>query len=197
MGAYPWWKRAPLFPVSGLMIPAFAYIEPEELVAFFPKSLLCLTARNACNVGSDASFHAWAWSSMVRIPALSSHTRDRFEVFTTSRCRGKMSWSLSTNHGSHIFIAPRASSWFGPVQSVMEAHSRPSRSSGNELFQVAQLGARNQCCGEDRRRQGLWNSDTHILCPMALLLGTWEMFRLRPDGTNQGRHLGLWHLGGG
>ncbi len=28
----------------------------------------------------------------------------------------------------------------------MEAHLRPSRSNGNELFQVVQCGAGNQCC---------------------------------------------------
>ncbi len=40
------------------MKPTFAYIDPEELFAFFPKSLPCLIIRNVCNFGSDALFHA-------------------------------------------------------------------------------------------------------------------------------------------
>ena len=68
---------------------AFAYIDPEEFVAFFPKSLACPTAR----------MHATSTPTPPSTP-------ERFEDFITSQYRGKISWSSATNHSSHIFVAP-------------------------------------------------------------------------------------------
>ena len=125
-GSYPGCSCNALVMLASHETCVCLYRSLKRRLPSFPRSLPCLTAQNACNAGSHASSHAWAWGFLVRIQAYSSHTRSRgFEDFSRTQYRGKTTWSLSRNHSSHTILVPRTDYWFRPVQSV-KAHLCPS-----------------------------------------------------------------------